>query len=153
MPFNTVTYGKHSLKYRGPVLQLIGTLQMQDGNANENVTSKHNLISFVLLRDCFNSFYFYTNDELPRNQIGKSRVQGKIEIDHSILLHKLQHYGIRGVINNWFHSYLTDRVQSTQIKSNTSNKETVSCGVPQGSVLGPYSFSYTSTTSTNRLIN
>ena len=61
-------------------------------------------------------------------------------VDHSILLHKLQHYGIRGVINNWFHSYLTDRVQSTQIKSNTSNKETVSCGVPQGSVLLPLLF-------------
>ena len=57
-------------------------------------------------------------------------------VDHSILLQKLQNYGIRGVINNWFHSYLTDRVQSTQIKSNTSNKETVSYCF----VLGPLLF-------------
>ena len=52
---------------------------MQDGNtnANENVTWKYNFISFVLLRDYFNSFNFYTNDKLPRNQIGRSGVQVK----------------------------------------------------------------------------
>ena len=38
-------------------------------------------------------------------------------IDHCILLQKLYQYGITGIINDWFHSYLTDRVQSTQIVS------------------------------------
>ena len=36
-------------------------------------------------------------------------------VDHTILLHTLQHYGIRGVINNWFKSYLTEQMQTTQI--------------------------------------
>ena len=49
-------------------------------------------------------------------------------VDHSIVLEKLEHYGIRGVVNNWFSSYLTDRYQSTQIGSCISKK---------GSVLGP----------------
>ena len=61
-------------------------------------------------------------------------------IDHCILLQKLYHYGIRGIINDWFHSYLTDRVQSTQIGSEVSTKLTTACGVPQGSVLGPLLF-------------
>ena len=61
-------------------------------------------------------------------------------VDHSILLHKLHHYGIRGVINNWFRSYLTDRIQTTQIGGYISSKHTVNLGVPQGSVLGPLLF-------------
>ena len=61
-------------------------------------------------------------------------------VDHSILLHKLNHYGIRGVVNDWFLSYLSGRVQTTQIGSYISQKEKTLCGVPQGSVLGPLLF-------------
>ena len=61
-------------------------------------------------------------------------------VDHSILLYKLNHYGIRGVVNDWFSSYLSGRVQTTQIGSYISQKEKTLCGVPQGSVLGPLLF-------------
>ena len=54
----------------------------------------------------------------------------------SILLHKLHHYGIRGMINDWFSSYLSVRMQSTKIGSIVSSKERIVFGVPQGSVLG-----------------
>jgi retron-type reverse transcriptase len=61
-------------------------------------------------------------------------------VDHSILVGKLEHYGVRGIINNWFKSYLTDRIQTTQNEENISTKETNRYGVPQGSVLGPLLF-------------
>ena len=63
----------------------LGSLSNDDGNGNENVTRKYifnNLfISFVLLRDYFNSLKFYKNGELSRNQIGRSGVQVKKETE------------------------------------------------------------------------
>ena len=61
-------------------------------------------------------------------------------VNHSILLHKLSHYGIRGIVNDWFCSHLSKRIQTTQVGPHISRKESTLCGVPQGSVLGPLLF-------------
>ena len=61
-------------------------------------------------------------------------------VDHSILLWKLNNYGIRGVVHSWFTSYLHNRMQFTSINGHNSNTLPVSCGIPQGSVLGPLLF-------------
>ena len=58
-------------------------------------------------------------------------------VDHKILLHKLEYYGIRGVRNDRFKSYLSDRKQFLYINVYNSDLMLVDCGVPQGSVLGP----------------
>ena len=61
-------------------------------------------------------------------------------VNHSILLQKLNFYGIRGVAEKWIESYLSDRKQFVKICDSSSNALGVSCGVPQGSVLGPRLF-------------
>jgi len=61
-------------------------------------------------------------------------------VDHKILLCKLEHYGFRGLINNWFSSYLQGRTQTTQVGQHVSHRNDATCGVPQGSVLGPLLF-------------
>ena len=63
-------------------------------------------------------------------------------VDHSILISKLNHYGIRGTINDWFKSYLTNRKQCVSILGFDSSYKTIEYGVPQGSVLGPLLFSH-----------
>ena len=61
-------------------------------------------------------------------------------LDHGILLKKLENYGIRGVLLNWFESYLSNRKQYVVIENVESQKKNTRCGVPQGSILGPLLF-------------
>ena len=69
-----------------------------------------------------------------------SKAFDTINID--ILIEKLNHYGIRGIANDWFKSYLSGRKQFVEINSNKSkNVFDILHGVPQGSILGPLLFS------------
>ena len=61
-------------------------------------------------------------------------------IDIEILLYKLSHYGIRRKTLEWFRSYLTNRKQFVSINGSNSDYNHITCGVPQGSLLGPLLF-------------
>ena len=57
-------------------------------------------------------------------------------IDHTLLLTKLEHYGLRGIVNGWVKSYLEGRKQFVLLDDIKSSCLTVLCCVPQGSILG-----------------
>ena len=61
-------------------------------------------------------------------------------VDHQILLAKLSRYGICGVSNDWFKSYLSNRSQYVSINGYDSGLAAINCGVPEGSVLGSLLF-------------
>ena len=67
-------------------------------------------------------------------------------LDHDLLLHKMERYGLRGVVLDWFRSYLQDRKLRVKCKPTSSGKTETSAefsieyGAPQGSCLGPLIF-------------
>lgn len=61
-------------------------------------------------------------------------------VDHSILLRKLSFYGFHSNVVSLIKSYLSDRLQFVKIANCASNKLSLNCGVPQGSILGPILF-------------
>lgn len=59
---------------------------------------------------------------------------------HSVLIKKLQAYGIFGALLQWFGDYLLDRVQIVKINNVLSNEIKVTSGLPQGGHLSPLLF-------------
>lgn len=61
-------------------------------------------------------------------------------IGHSLLINKLSAYGVKGKELQWFSSYLFNRTQVVSVGKTNSDTESIYCGVPQGSILGPLLF-------------
>ena len=63
-----------------------------------------------------------------------------VTMDHAILLAKLKLYGVSSQSLTWFRSYISDRKQQTFIDGAQSDFCNITCGIPQGSILGPILF-------------
>lgn len=61
-------------------------------------------------------------------------------VNHEILLAKLSRYGFSSNVTTWISNYLTNRRQMVEIGDVRSKMSNVTCGIPQGSILGPLLF-------------
>jgi hypothetical protein len=87
------------------------------------------------------------NDLLERYDTGKQTDVAILDfskafdtVPHSRLLHKLDHYGIRGPIHQWLTNFLKRRTMRVVLEGEASEEAAVESGVPQGTVLGPLLF-------------
>ena len=64
------------------------------------------------------------------------------KVCHSLLVHKLHHYGIHGKVNCWTENWLAGRKQAVVVESESSGSVSIKSGVPKGSVLGQGLFLY-----------
>ena len=61
-------------------------------------------------------------------------------VDHKVLIGKLKCFKCNDTSLSWFHSFLSNRTKRVSINNNLSDPAQVTCGVPQGSILGPSLF-------------
>ena len=99
---------------------------------------KHHATHAIL--DIMNQIHFNLDNKLYTCAVFLDLKKAFDTVNHNILLKKLSFYGIRGCMQDWFASYLCNRSQSTSITTYVSDRIKISCGVPQGSILGPLLF-------------
>ena len=86
--------------------------------------------------------YVYSSLDSKQSTIAVYRCFSKAfdTVNHNILMNKLLHNGIRGVMQHWFESYLSNRKQCVSIKNCISSMSSITLSLSQGSVLGPVLF-------------
>ncbi len=92
------------------------------------------------LLDCTNDWYVNLDRKMFNLVVFIDLKKAFDTVDHTILLRKLELYGIKGQALTLLESYLTNRTQKCQVKNSFSSEKLIKCGVPQGSILGPLFF-------------
>ena len=96
--------------------------------------------TLTALIDITDNWYLNIDDGLTNAILFIDLKKAFDAIDHEILLSKLELYGFKGTSLNLFSDYLSDRTQVTVTNNVNSETSFISCGVPQGSILGPLLF-------------
>ena len=98
--------------------------------------------TLTALLEATNNWYLNIDDGLINSVLFLDLKKAFNAVDNSVLLKKLQLYGLVPHAVQWLKTYLSNPFQSTYVNGTLSDYLPISCGVPQGSVLGPLFFIY-----------
>ena len=119
---------------------LISFLETNKIISNNQFGFRKNISTFDALNNITKELFMALDNKLSAICIMIDFSKAFDTVRHDILLKKLEIYGIRGIVLNWFASYLKGRSQSVKYNDFTSDKMNITYGVPQGSILGPILF-------------
>ena len=100
--------------------------------------SLHSTVTALL--GATNQCYFNIDNDMVTAVVFLDLAKAFDTIDHTILLKKLNLYGVHENTVKWFHSYLTGRQQKCEVNGTLSESSFISTGVPRGSISGPLLF-------------
>ena len=100
--------------------------------------SLHSTVTALL--DVTNKWYLNIDKVMANIAVFLDLVKTFDTVSHTIVLRKMELYGIGGTSLEWFASYLSDRQQKCVVKGSLSAPKKIICGVPQGSILAPLLF-------------
>lgn len=87
-----------------------------------------------------NNIYQALDNSIPSICVFFDLAKAFDTVSHDILLERLERCGVRGIAYTLFKSYLSQRRQMVMIGDTLSTERVITCGVPQGTVLGPVLF-------------
>ena len=121
-------------------------------NQLESYVTQHNLINpkqsgfrslhstTTAMLDLTNEWCFNIDRKLLNGTLFLDLKKALDTVDHTILLKTLEYFGLDLSVIDWFKSYLSDRTQMCMVNGVLSDPQNLSCGVPQGTILGPLLF-------------
>ena len=92
-------------------------------------------------RQLLNFFIMWNHHSIKNSTIAVYHLSKAFDtVNHEILMSKLQHNGIRGVMQSWFKSYLSNRKQYVSVKNSSSSMSNITLGVMQAQCWAQYFF-------------
>ncbi len=136
------------LPFISKILEKVILTQLLEGLRNNNIFEKFQS-GFRKLHSTETALLRVTNDLLRAADSGHCSVLVLLDlsaafdtIEHNILVERLRSWaGITGTALDWFRSYLENRNFFVSIQDFNSSTAKITCGLPQGSILGPILFS------------